>query len=131
MTLSVNPHTLILSKPKAENPLDVAVHEAGRKLQCFLMTRLCSVAQPTKSEAQSLVRDLLDISKVVDDMLLAIGREARAHFGHGVELELFTDQLLGAIQGNATYVVEEAAEEIERDADDARDDYYDRRFYAA
>ena len=93
-----------------QNPLDTAIHNAGRKLCGLQMTRLIAVRRPSKSEAQSLVRDLLDIARIVDAALLEIGREARCHFGNDVELECFADQLTGAIEGNATHVVCQAVE---------------------
>jgi hypothetical protein len=114
------------------NPLDLIVQNCGRKLCGLQMTRL--VGEPDKGDAQSLTRDLLDIAKTIDDALLAIGREAKAHFGSAVDLSLFADQLLGAIEGNATFTicaaVEARDEEIAAEIDgDAR--YKMRRDYAA
>lgn len=48
------------------NPLDLAIHNAGRKLLDLRLTRLSPTCRPDKSEAQSLVRDLLDVSRIVD-----------------------------------------------------------------
>lgn len=116
---------------QAPNPLDTAIHNAGRKLCALQMTRL--YAQADKSDAQALTRDLLDIAKIVDDALLLIGREARMHFGNDVDLTLFTDQLLGAVEGNATHTIcaamESREEEIEAEIGDWR--YKNRRDYAA
>ena len=113
------------------NPLDLAVQNAGRKLMGLQMTRL--YAQADKSDAQSLVRDLLDIARIVDAALYEIGREAKAYFGHDVDLSLFTDQLLGAIEGNATFTIcaafESREEEIEAEIGDVR--YSLARDYAA
>jgi hypothetical protein len=113
------------------NPLDTAIHNAGRKLLGLQMTRLWG--QGDKGDAQSLTRDLLDIAKIVDDALLTIGREAVAHFGSDVDLTLFTDQLLGAVEGNATHTicaaVEAREEEIEAEIGDVR--YKLARDYAA
>lgn len=97
------------------NPLDAIIHGAGRKLCALELTHLDRIGDPTKSEAQSLVRDLLDISKIVDDALLAIGREAKSHFGNAVDLDLFSDQLRCAVEGNATFTICKAAEEHEAD----------------
>jgi len=105
--------------PRAEsfNPLDTAIHAAGRKLCALQMTRL--FGECTKSDAQSLTRDLLDIAKIIDDALLAIGHEARMHFGSDVDLTLFADQLLGALEGNATHTICAAADAREEEiADD-------------
>ena len=110
-------------RPSANpNPLDLIVQNAGRKLCALQMTRL--YAQADKSDAQSLVRDLLDIARIVDAALYEIGREAKAHIGHDVDLSLFTDQLLGALEGNATHsicaAVEAREEEIESAIGDTR-----------
>lgn len=101
-----------------QNPLDTAIHNAGRALCNLQMTRLVCAAAPTKSEAQDLVRDLLDIAGIVDVALLAIGREVQSHFGpsrlgRACDLELFTDQLRGALEGNATYSISQAAEYLD------------------
>jgi hypothetical protein len=120
MSPALTASTLI--PPARANPLDIAIHNAGHKLIHLQMTRLWGEA--TKSDAQSLTRDLLDIAKIVDDAILAIGREARAHIGRDVDLTLFTDQLLGAIEGNATHTlcaaIESREEEIEAAIGDTR-----------
>lgn len=111
-----------LIPPLAANPLDIAVRNAGRKLCGLQMTRLWG--EGDKSDAQSLTRDLLDIARIVDAALYEIGREAKAHFGHDVDLTLFTDQMLGAIEGNATHTicaaVENREDEIEAEIGDTR-----------
>ena len=94
-----------------QNPLDTAIHNAGRALCAMQMTRLACVASPSKGEAQDLVRDLLNVARIVDTAVLAIGKEARCHFGNDVDLEPFADQLLGALEGNASlYSICQAAE---------------------
>lgn len=104
------------------NPLDIIVQNAGRKLMGLQMTRFCGEAD--KGDAQALTRDLLDIARIVDAALYDIGREAKAHIGHDVDLSLFTDQLLGAIEGNATHTIcaaiENREDEIEATIGDAR-----------
>lgn len=132
MSQAVQASTPIRPKAETPNPLDVIVRVAGAKLTALTMTHLSSVAQPDRDEAESLCDDLTaKIVPIVDEMLLALGKQARAHFGAHIQLALFTDVLRYGIEGNADYVIREAVEEIERDADEARDDYYDRRFYAA
>lgn len=117
MDQAITAITPIRSAPQplnvAPDPLTTIIHNAGRKLLGLQMTRL--VGEADKSDAQALTRDLLDIAKIVDDALLEIGREAKAHFGSHIDVSLFTDQLLGAIQGNATFNVCEAIEVREED----------------
>lgn len=115
------------------NPLDLIVQNCGRKLCALQMTRL--FAQADKSDAQSLTRDILDIARIVDQMLYDIGREAKAYFGHDVDLSLFTDQLLGAVEGNATHTIcaafESREEEIEAEIGDGDTRYKMARDAAA
>src|SRR5215471_15228915 len=95
--------TTIRPADQPANPLDTAIHTAGRKLCALQMTRLWG--QADKSDAQSLTRDLLDIARIVD-------------------LSLFTDQLLGAVEGNAIHTIcaaiEAREEEIEAEIGDWR-----------
>ena len=123
--------TTIRPADQPANPLDTAIHTAGRKLCALQMTRLWG--QADKSDAQSLTRDLLDIARIVDAALYEIGREAKAHIGHDIDLSLFTDQLLGAVEGNATHTIcaaiEAREEEIEAEIGDWR--YKNKRDYAA
>lgn len=121
--------TLIPGSAKPENPqnpLDHAIHTVARRLLALRMTRL--TANPDKGDAQELVRDLLDICQIVDTGLLEIGREIRSTFGNGIDLGLYTDQLRGAIEGNATHdvcrVAELNAEEFEIATADRRRGHY-------
>lgn len=112
MTPIYSPVTTIRqATPAANQPLnslDTAIHNCGRKLLGLQMTRLHG--EPTKGDAQSIVRDALDVAKIVDDALLEIGREVKAYFGSHIELTLWTDQLSDAITGNLTFNVCEAIE---------------------
>lgn len=103
---TIRPTSYPLNQPL--NPIDTAIHNAGRKLLGLQMTRLHG--EPTKGDAQSIVRDALDVAKIVDDALLEIGREVKAYFGSHIELTLWTDQLSDAITGNLTFNVCEAIE---------------------
>jgi len=118
---------------RSPNPLDLIVQNCGRKLCALQMTTLRGEAD--KSDAQALTRDLLDIARIVDAALYEIGREAKAHFGYDVDLTLFTDQLLGALEGNATFsicaAVENREEEIGAEIGDGDTRYKMRRDYAA
>jgi hypothetical protein len=129
MSLALTASTLI--PPLRANPLDTIIHTAGRKLCALQMTRLRGEAD--KGDAQALTRDLLDISRIVDEAILAIGREAKAHIGHDVDLSLFADQLSSALEGNALFnlceAVETREEEIEAAIGDTR--YSLAREYAA
>lgn len=114
------------------NPLDTAIHNAGRKLCGLQMTRL--VGEADKSDAQALTRDLLDVSRIIDEMLLKIGQEARAHFGRGVDLTLYTDRLLDSLEGETVINLCQAVEAKEEEYAEALGDNGDIRYardYAA
>ena len=114
MTLAIDPTTLIrVQSPSADIgfPIAQAIHEAGRKLCTMDPTALSSAWRPTSGEAGALAEDVRHIAKIFDEMLLKIGREARAHFGPTVSLAQFTDQVLETVDGNATYELETALDE--------------------
>ena len=115
MTLAVNPDTLIRAQsPSADIgfPIAAAIHEAGRKLCAMDPTALNSVYCPTRDEANALADDVRTIAKIFDEMLLKIGREARAHFGPTISLAQFTDQMMETVDGNTTFEIETALDEV-------------------
>ncbi len=128
MTQAISGVTTIRNAVNPPNPLDLAIHTAGRKLLALQMTRL-GTCVPTKGDAQAVVRDLLDIATIVDDAVLAIGRECRDFFGSAVDLGDFTDQLRDAFEGFATHSICAAMED--REDDDGSDYRYDERANAA
>ena len=114
MTLAVNPDTLIRAQSPAADigsPIASAIHEAGRKLCAMDPTALNSVYCPTQDEAGALADDVRTIAKIFDEMLLKIGREARAHFGPTVSLSQFTGLMADAVEGEVTYELETALDE--------------------
>lgn len=103
--------TLIPSSAKPEdhqNPLDHAIHTAARQLLKLRAPRLG--ANPTKGDAQDVVRWLLNICQAVDTGLLNAGLEVRSTFGNGIDVGLYTDLLRSALEGNATHDICRAAE---------------------
>ena len=70
------------------------------------------------TDARQLADDLEHFAKAVADPVVeAIGRHADGNF-HGITLDLFQDRLLDDIDGNATYVLHKAADEIEESCAD-------------
>lgn len=68
--------------------------------------------QASELDATQLARELLDLSRrCVDPLVAAIGDEAAENF-HNVDPALFKDQLLGAVEGNATEVIEAAGRDL-------------------
>ena len=126
MAQAANVHTLIpAQREPIASTLDAIVHNAGDKLKALTMTRIVG-GEADMSDAKSLVTDLLDIARIIDLVIAAIGEYADSHIGR-IDQKLFTDQLLGALQGNATFEIMTLAQERE----DARhDDLYHNGGYA-
>lgn len=95
------------------SPLDAIVHAAGQKLLGLRMTRI--VGEPDKTDADNLRDDLEALWTIIDPVVLAIGRYAQDNLGVSGEdiTRHFTDQLRGALEGNATYCLEVAGEEAD------------------
>ena len=82
----------------------------------LLVTKL-AVVRPNRiaggsADAADLVRratHLMDIARIVDAYILALGRDVKENTTEAIDLAEFTDQLTGAIEGNATYQLSEAA----------------------
>jgi hypothetical protein len=113
MDQAISGVTTIRGSANPLNPLDTAIHNAGRKLCGLQMTRL--VGEADKSDAQALTRDLLDVSRIIDEALLKIGQEARAHFGRGVDVTLYVDRLLDSLEGETVINLCQAVEAKEEE----------------
>lgn len=99
-----------MARHSLHSPLNAAVREAGQKLSGLLMTNI--VGEPDKADALNLIDDLMTVAKIVDGLVEEIGQYAKSNFGNGIDLSDFTDQLQGALAGNATYVIESAADDM-------------------
>lgn len=64
---------------------------------------------PDAADANAVRTDLLAIARIVDPLIEAIGDQLAANF-NGIDLQLFKDQVLGALEGNATHACDEAAD---------------------
>lgn len=72
-------------------------------------------------DAESLRDDLIALWRIVDPLVLAFGEYAKEHFS-SVDLAMFKDQLQGALDGNATFELDDIAagireQQAEHDAD--------------
>ena len=73
-----------------------------------------TIGQPEPDDARALVKDLFDLASFIDPLIEALGEEAQSQFG-GIDLKLFRNQLRDALDGNATYELEAAAERMAED----------------
>jgi hypothetical protein len=81
--------------------------------------RIVGDAEP--ADARALIKDLEAICRHVDALIEAIGEEARRH-SRAIDITVFRDQLSRALEGNATYELESAAERMEEEAREIEDD---------
>jgi hypothetical protein len=102
-----------------QSPLNVEAQRAGQRLAGLHLTRI--VGEPDRADALNLVDDLDAICRIVDALIERIGDYAMEHFP-GIDRDLFRDQLRGALFGNATYVLESAADEISSTRSDKQAD---------
>lgn len=97
------------------------VEEAQRKLverfSGVIFHRV--VGEADDNDAQALVDDLLLVAGWFDEFIEAYGRYCKSELPN-VRLDDFKNQVLGALEGNATYQIEQAREELIR----ARDEYW-------
>lgn len=97
------------------HPVRKACLAAAVKLVSLTPTRI--VGEPDMADARGLIDDLDAICTIVDPVVAAIGSYAEAHFGR-LDQSLFTDQLHGALDGNATFEIEQAARKLLADRAD-------------
>ena len=97
--------------PPAGNthPVRKACLTAAVKLVSLVPTRI--VGEPDMADARALIDDLDTICSIVDPVVAAIGHYAETNFGR-LDQSLFTDQLHGALDGNATFEIRGARKRI-------------------
>ncbi len=101
------------------SPLDAILHKTADRLKTLRLHKVSGM-EMDKSDAQALVSDLLDIARLVDPVVFAIGSYAK-QFLPGLDLALFTDQLRDALEGNATF---DLCDTVEKRTDDLREQSY-------
>ena len=87
--------------------LNAAFVEAGKQLLNMRAHHI--VGESDRHDAEELVACLRRLAAIVDPVVAAIGSYASHHFGW-VDQRLFKDQLLNALEGDATFVIEQAAD---------------------
>ena len=98
----------VLSTSLPNSPsLNAVFVDAGRQLLNMRAHHI--VGEPDRHDAEELVACLRRLAAIVDPVVAAIGNYANHHFGW-VDQRLFTDQLLNALEGDATFAIERAAD---------------------
>lgn len=92
------------------SPLDAIVHSAARKLLNLRMTKINGPGD--KHDADNLIADLDVLAEIFDGVILELGLFAKEALGLSSEQikRDFTDQLRNALEGNATFSLEEAGQ---------------------
>lgn len=71
--------------------------------------------EPRPSEVRALRDDLETLAHHVDALVESYGRYLAANATRPVDQSVFKDQLLGALEGNATFEIDETADRIRED----------------
>ena len=100
-------------EPATPSPAQVrmerAVMDAIKGLANWSFTRV--IGQPEAGDADCLKHDLIAISEIVDDLVKAFGAYTNSTIGIAQEdLDVFQTPLRDAIDGNAIFVLDKAAE---------------------
>ena len=88
---------------------------------------------PSAQDGIELAKDLSLLAAKVDQVIMAYGDYAQSTLGVSErDMDLFKDQTIGALEGNALYVIENAASELEEeqrhpDPDAQREAMIDKR----
>jgi hypothetical protein len=81
-------------------------------LHSLSMLKLHKIAgQPDAADLLAVRDDLIEVAKIIDKLVLAMG-QAAAESSHKIDLDYFTDRVFGAVDGEATSVLNDAANEI-------------------
>lgn len=67
---------------------------------------------PDPEEFGAVNEYLTDVARIVDECLLAVGKEVKANASVNINLDFFTNVLANELEGNACFEVERAAEEV-------------------
>ena len=95
--------------------LEQAWRDLATKASGIIPARV--IGAPDSADGAALNDDLLALARMVDQLILSYGRYAQEHIGIS-EADVtrnFTNVVLGAIEGNATFSIESAIEKINED----------------
>src|SRR5215470_12913371 len=106
--------------PPPSHPVRAALSVAVVKLAGLRPARI--VGEPELADARNLIDDLQAVASIVDPIIVAIGDYAEANFGR-LDASLFKDQLRGALEGNATFEIEQVARRLIANRACAQADY--------
>ena len=97
------------------NPIAVAHREAVEFLARLYVPSISVTPDP--EEFGAVADFAMRWAQIGDRVLKAIGEEVKANSCSNINLSLFTDQFVGAIDGNALFEVEKAEQEMRAEWD--------------
>jgi hypothetical protein len=104
------PFTAASRPARPLHPVAEACRIAADKLNGFCPQRV--VGEPDMADAAGLVDDLMALAAIMDPVIETVGVYAYGAIGFSArDLSLFRHQLRDALEGNATFVIEEAMRE--------------------
>ena len=65
-----------------------------------------------ESDLEARASHLMDVARIVDAYILALGHDVRENTAEPIDLSDFTDQLVAALEGNATFQLSRAAQRL-------------------
>ncbi len=92
-------------------PIRAAHAAAVAKLSALQAPRIFVSPDPEDFEAVNTY--LLDVARIVDELILSVGRDIRSNATTTVDLKLFTDVVRDALEGNATFCITTQAEAVQ------------------
>jgi hypothetical protein len=65
-----------------------------------------------EADLETRANHLIHIARIIDAYILALGRDVKDNTSDGIDLADFTDQVIGALEGNATYQLARLAQRM-------------------
>ncbi|XUM21017.1 hypothetical protein ACRAVF_27015 [Bradyrhizobium oligotrophicum S58] len=101
-------------QPRPSNPLDAARLSLVQRLLSLPTPKAIGV-NPHPTDFKAVVAHVRAVVTACDDWLETVGFHVQENAASALDMRVFDDAFSGAIEGNATYVIEEVAHEL-RDA---------------
>lgn len=92
-------------------PIRAAHQTMVAKLSALQAPRI--FVSPDPCEFENVNDYLLDVAKIVDEMIEAVGRDIKSSGTVPFDMGCFTDVLTDALEGNATHAITMQAEDIQ------------------
>jgi hypothetical protein len=108
------PQVLVSSKEPIAAAHAAMIDELSR-LRCPSLS-----VTPSVDEFGAVADYVVALARIADRCLKVVGEEVERNSVHSVDLSVFDGAFLGAVDGNATYEIDTAAERLREDEDEAQ-----------